>query len=171
VFITGDLANRGVNREYKDFNEGFIAPLREALGGNTWQGRILAIPGHHDVGRTKASAFDRDGVLTPGTRFFDPSGEGKAARQILFPRFKGYRQKAGVDLSANWINDAAGAFAEVIDMRGIKVGIVGINTAWLSKGNAELFSVSRWAGCPAIFQLPKQLKNGAKRKSHFRFAS
>jgi integrase len=38
-------------------------------------------------------------------------------------------------------------------------------------GNAELFSVSRRAGCPAIFQLPKQLKNGAKRKSHFRFAS
>jgi hypothetical protein len=61
----------------------------------------------------------------------------KAARQILFPRFKGYRQKAGVDLFGNWINDAAGAFAESIDVRGIKVGIVGANTAWLSKEDKD----------------------------------
>ena len=134
VFITGDLANRGVNPEYKDFNEGFIAPLREALGGNTWQGRILAVLGNHDADRTKANDFDRDGVLAPGTRFFDPRGEGKAAREILFPRFKRYRQKASVDLSGNWSNDATGAFAEVIAVRGIKVGV---NTAWLSKDDKD----------------------------------
>jgi len=85
----------------------------------------------------KASAFDRDGVLGPGTRFFDPSAEGKAAREILFRRFKGYRQKASVDLSVTWINDAAGAFAESMDVRGIKVGVVGVNTAWLSKDEKD----------------------------------
>jgi hypothetical protein len=37
-------------------------------------------------------------------------------------------------------------------------------------GNAEIFGVSRLAGCPVIFQKPLPLKNGAKRKSHFRFA-
>jgi hypothetical protein len=41
----------------------------------------------------------------------------------------------------------------------------------VQKGNAELFSVSCRAGCPVIFQLANQLKNGVKRKSHFRFAS
>ncbi|MGB5833455.1 MAG: metallophosphoesterase, partial [Thiohalocapsa sp.] len=134
---TGDLANRGVNAEYNAFNKDFIAPLREALGGSSRQGRILAVPGNHDVDRTKASAFDRDGLLRAGTRFFDPSGEGKAEREILFPRFKGYRQRATVDVSGNWINDTTGAYAEGIEVRGIKVGVVGINTARLSKDGED----------------------------------
>lgn len=133
VFITGDLANRGINAEYNTFNKDFISPLRIALGGDGWRGRILAVPGNHDVDRTKADAFDRAAMLGQGTRVFDPSSEGKAKREILFPRFKAYRQKAGVDVSGNWVSDTEGAYAETIVVRDIKVGVVGLNTAWLSK--------------------------------------
>jgi len=135
VFITGDLANKGVNAEYNSFRNDFVEPMREvlALDGNAWSGRILAVPGNHDVDRTKADAFDRDGTLATGTRFFDPSTEGKSKREILFPRFKAYRQKAAADISGNWLSAREGAFAEEIDICGVRVGVVGINTAWLSK--------------------------------------
>ncbi len=137
VFITGDLANKGVNAEYNRFRKDFFDPLRKALGGDDWPGRILAVPGNHDVDRTKADAFDREGTLAAGTRFFDPSAEGKAKREILFPRFKSYRQRAPADVSGNWISDPDGAYAECINIRVIQVGAVGINTAWLSKDDKD----------------------------------
>lgn len=51
VFITGDLANRGINAEYNTLRKDFVEPLKEALGGSAWPGRILAVPGNNAPGR------------------------------------------------------------------------------------------------------------------------
>jgi predicted MPP superfamily phosphohydrolase len=133
VFVTGDLADKGLGKEYDGLRRDFVGPLRKALGGGNWPGRILAVPGNHDVDRTKADTFDRNATLAPGTRFFDPSKEGVAKREILFPRFKAYRQKAPADVSGNWLSGHEGSFAEIVDLDGVRVGVAGINTAWLSR--------------------------------------
>lgn len=142
VFVTGDLANKGLPKEYDGLRKDFVVPLREALGGAQWSGSIFPVPGNHDVDRTKADTFDRGATLTPGTRFFDPSKEGLSKREILFPRFKAYRQKAPADVSGNWISSPDGGFAEVLDIRGFQVGVGGINTAWLSKDKEDKESLT-----------------------------
>lgn len=137
VFLTGDLANQGLPKEYEAVRGGFLGPLRERLGGNAWKGRILAVPGNHDVDRTKNDDFTRDDPLQAAAKFFDPDKTGQGKREILSPRFKAYRQKATVDVNGNWVSTQDGAFAEVIEFPGLKVGVVGINTAWLSKDDKD----------------------------------
>lgn len=137
VFVTGDLANKGLVKEYGSLRGDFVDPLRETLGGAGWPGRIFAVPGNHDVDRNKADTFDRDAALASGTRFFDPSKEGVSKREILFPRFKAYRQKAPADVSGNWVGTEEGSFAEVLEIRGTRIGVAGINTAWLSKDDSD----------------------------------
>ncbi|MEZ5583038.1 MAG: hypothetical protein R3F37_09990 [Candidatus Competibacteraceae bacterium] len=71
------------------------------------------------------------------SRFFDPDKQGKVDRDILSPRFKAYRQGAVADISGDWINNNAGAFSEELVIRGLNVGVVGTNTAWLSKDEKD----------------------------------
>jgi hypothetical protein len=138
VFITGDIAQQGLKSEYKDFRTSFLQPLREACGGNNWAGRILAVPGNHDVDRTKNRAFDGAAALAAGSKFFDPGKGGRAERDILAPRFKAFAQGAVADLSAAWLSNGDGAFAEAITIQGAQFGVVGINTAWLAKEHDQL---------------------------------
>jgi hypothetical protein len=73
--------------------------------GLPWTGRILAVPGNHDVDRTKADVFDRAvPLLAPRTEFFDASKTGKAKRDIVAPRFRAYGREAPVDVSGGWIS-------------------------------------------------------------------
>lgn len=137
VFITGDIANFGLKREFDEFHNSFLQPLRETLGGSKWSGRILAVPGNHDVDRSQHKDFDRAAHLESGSRFFDPDKHGKIERDILAPRFKAYRKGVRADLSDTWLGNPEGAFAEIIPIEGVSFGVVGINTAWLSKDDHD----------------------------------
>jgi hypothetical protein len=137
VFITGDLADKGLKAQYASLRRDFINPLRDTLGGSAWPGRILAVPGNHDVDRTKADGFDRAAPLAPRAEFFDASKTGKAKRDIVAPRFRAYGREAPVDVPGGWISSTEGAFAERIDVGRLDVGVVGINTAWLSKDDKD----------------------------------
>lgn len=137
VFITGDIAQKGSKAEYQLFRNEFIKPLEDALGGADWSGKVFVVPGNHDVDRTKNAALDRSKPIASGGRFFDPTKGGKSEREIVFPRFKFYRQLAPGDVSANWVSDPAGAYAETVTIRGRSIGVVGINTAWLSMGDDD----------------------------------
>jgi hypothetical protein len=137
VFITGDIANSANKKEYSSFREDFLNPLRNALGGANWKGRILAVPGNHDVDRSKRNGFDRHAPLAANSRFFDPDNKGRVEREILSPRFKAYRQGAVADISGDWTSGPAGTFSERLTIGGVQVGVVGINTAWLSKDDND----------------------------------
>ncbi|MFH0022807.1 metallophosphoesterase family protein [Pseudomonas fluorescens] len=137
VFITGDITNRGTKNEYSEFRNNFLAPIREVLGGNKWEGRILSVPGNHDVDRTKNENFDRLSPLKDSGQFFEANKLGKTKRDILSPRFKAYRQGAVADLSGDWISSSQGAFSEIFTINGVQTGVVGINTAWLSKDDHD----------------------------------
>jgi hypothetical protein len=103
VFLTGDLANRGNSSEYVEFFESMLSPLTDALGGSSWSGKILAIPGNHDVERTQLPYFDRDAILELHGQAFDPTASGNALRQQFHPRFKNYSNSDITDSPSNWI--------------------------------------------------------------------
>lgn len=132
VFITGDIANKGGNDEYQTFRKEFFQPLEEALGGKDWQGRLYAVPGNHDVARPVPDGLNRQKLVEAGSRFFDPDKTGKAARDQVVPRFSHYKKLMPCAATSDWVAKADGAFADTPTINGQSVGIVGLNTAWLS---------------------------------------
>lgn len=157
VFITGDIANRATKQEYKTFRTDFLNPLREALGGKGWDGCIMAVPGNHDVERSKNTTFDRSAPLAAANRFFDPDKQGKVIRDIISPRFKAYRQGAVADIPSDWISNSEGAFSERFNIRGVHVGVVGINTAWLSKDDEDRYQLT--PGIPLVDAALERVKD------------
>jgi predicted MPP superfamily phosphohydrolase len=135
VFITGDLANKGLPQEYEEFCYNFLLPLQEVIGSGI-ETRTFVVPGNHDVNRLRNQAFSREEISDSKSRYLDPTGEGKALRSLLTPRFEGFT--AG-DLTGKkgWIETDAGAFAQTETCREVRVGIVGVNTAWLSKDDHD----------------------------------
>lgn len=133
IFITGDVANSGDKREYDTFREEFYGPLRSALP----DARVFAVPGNHDVRRPQPDALNRAALLEPGNVFFDPDAKGKRAREQVTPRFKAYKQKMALDVSPDWVAQDKGTFVERVEIAGRKIGVVGINTAWLAMGKGD----------------------------------
>ena len=135
LFLTGDLANRGMPVEYEDFCYNLLLPLQQVIGNGIEQ-RTFAIPGNHDVKRDENEAFSREEMAEPKSRYFDPSAEGKKRRSLLIPRFAGFI--AG-DISAKtaWLDTSEGAFNVIETCRGLKIGIAGVNTVWLSKDDHD----------------------------------
>lgn len=131
LLLTGDLADKGKLEQYELFHLEFLLPLQDLIGPQI-QGRTFLVPGNHDVDRTKNPAFDRKDVADQKGRYFDPTDEGKSLREILDPRFRAFS-----DTTGDWVSSEAGSFSTVQEIEGIRVGIAGINTAWLSKGEDD----------------------------------
>lgn len=126
VFITGDLANKGLKSEYDQFAEQFLLPLTDSVEPKN----IFCVPGNHDANRKVARFSDRTTIQKQSVEFFDVSQEGKNERAEIIGRFGAY---IAADLSATggaWLTSPEGTYAEVRTFDGIRVGIVGINTAW-----------------------------------------
>jgi calcineurin-like phosphoesterase family protein len=136
IFITGDLANNGHRQQYEDFYDIFYLPLFEKLGKN-WQGKIFTVPGNHDVNWDEAKAVKKHGVLNVLPNFLDPDSEGLKLRQPLFPRFLAYTDHDFGSQQKSWIALEAGTYTEELDIRDISIGIVGLNTGWLSENNEK----------------------------------
>ncbi|MFZ2104536.1 MAG: metallophosphoesterase [Roseiarcus sp.] len=137
VFLTGDLANRGANTEYAEFFESMLAPLLDALGGPLWAGKILAVPGNHDVERTRLSYFERDAILESHGQAFDPTENGNSVREQFHPRFKNYSDWDTTHSPCRWIEAPQGTYRIDCNIRGREVCVVGINTAWLCKDDHD----------------------------------
>lgn len=137
LFLTGDLANKGLVAEYETFWQEFVWPLQEVIGGEINK-HTFAIPGNHDVDRKKFPAISREDIAKADSRYLDPTEEGATLRaEMLTPRFKSYLDN---DCSATKGAFATpeGAFARCVPIHGHGVGIVGINTAWLSKDDNDI---------------------------------
>lgn len=134
VFITGDIANNGQKKEYETFRRDFYNSLREALDDSV---KIIPVPGNHDVARPSSDALGREALLDAGSKFFDASKEGKTARDQVIHRFSQYKKLMSADVSPDWLakNDGVAIHEQIID--DVSVGVIGLNTAWLSKGNDD----------------------------------
>jgi predicted phosphodiesterase len=140
VFITGDIANRGLLTEYEYFIDGFVYPLMELMGDNAE--RIFIIPGNHDVDRNQAKAVQAHTVLSKVSGLLDPTPEGSRERKILLPRFKDFVQAGLPATGAKWLDSSPGAFVVVDTINGLQVGIIGLNTAWLSENDDDKKNLS-----------------------------
>jgi len=135
LFITGDIANSGMASEYETFWTDFAWPLQDKLGADS-EHRTFIVPGNHDVNRKVFQAFGREEINDPKSHYFDPTAEGKQLREMLLPRFKEFLEQDCTD-SKGAFKTEDGAYSKLMDISGVKVGIAGINTAWLCKDEKD----------------------------------
>ena len=139
VFLTGDLAFSGKEVEYDRLEKEFIAPLKTVLPADC---PIFTVPGNHDVDRTRC-VRPRLWVTDPDEwRAFqsvEPHGAAKR-RDILLPRFQAYIEfdrRVAAWGGVNWLDSEAGAVWWNGDVGGVKVAVVGVNTAWLAQDDDD----------------------------------
>lgn len=135
IFITGDIAHKGLKEEYETFYDKFYVPLIGIL--TNWNGKIYSVPGNHDVNRSKAEAVRKHDVMDTIPDFLDPDEDGLVKRQPLLARFYSYKDCDISNVSPSWIESAEGAYTDIIDIRGCEIGILGLNTAWLSENDND----------------------------------
>lgn len=135
VFITGDIANKGLKKEYETFRTEFLGPLQAKLDANTL---VIPIPGNHDIERPNPDGLDRSILLKPPSKFFDASKEGRTSRDQVLPRFKHYKKlMTSMGMSPDWLASNDGAAVHIRTLAGMEVGIIGLNTAWLCKDDSD----------------------------------
>ena len=133
VLITGDIAQSGQAGQYRIFKEQFLAPLLKWIP----PGRLFMVPGNHDVDRKKAMAAHGYNVLDKCRNFFDPTAVGQSQRETLHPRFQAYVDEIGEVAPADWIVSESGTHTTALSIAGTRLGILQLNTAWLSGADGE----------------------------------
>lgn len=147
VFITGDLAYSGTQQQYTNLFLDFYIPLWEILS-NYWkepaENRIFIVPGNHDVDQNKARAVKTHGVLKEVVTFLDPTVAGLTERSPLFPRFDAFihNEKSCKPGEEHWMSSKDGFLTRIIDINGWSIGILLINTAWLSNEKDDRHNLS-----------------------------
>ncbi|MBI4798177.1 MAG: metallophosphoesterase [Desulfarculus sp.] len=137
VFLTGDIANKGQAKEYNEFRDVFYDPLEKLLTGR--HVNIFVVPGNHDLNREKS--IDE---IKPKRNFFDenpgvlePNTESHKAREKLFSRFEAFTNAKLPPDEGKWLFSKEGAWAKIIEVQTVRVGILLINTAWVSRKKDE----------------------------------
>ena len=138
AFLTGDLAFKGSQDEYDLFQKRFFEGLKKALPQDC---PIFMVPGNHDVDR-KASTKPRLWIEDEEERnlFQEVSEAGaRKRRDMLLPRFKAYHafEKAHSAWDSGWLDSNEGAICQEVTIKGRKLAIVGLNTAWLCQDNDD----------------------------------
>ena len=126
VFVTGDIANRGRKEEYAEFLDDFFGPLKEVLGRGG-DPRIFIVPGDHDVSAADVTALPEE---HPGPS--DVTEEEHAPQSRALPRLEKFRGAGRSVVPDIWLDGARGNFVEQVEIAGRRLGILGINTTWLS---------------------------------------
>lgn len=125
VFITGDVAQSGLEKEYEKFGADFILPLEEIVGKEC---KIFIVAGNHDANRNQQKFFDRNDILK-STDFFDPTNQGLDNRQNILQRFSAYSELYQPHIDENWLFSENGCFTYINKLKGINLGILALNTA------------------------------------------
>ena len=127
VFITGDIANTGDADEYKQFLDEFFWPMLDVLQMPDAD-RIFLVPGNHDVDRSKSRAVRVRGLLSHTPMLLDPTPNAQSDRIVIFPRFKAFMENdpTGPATTSHWIASPEGALVSKLDVRSIRVGVLGL---------------------------------------------
>ena len=147
VFIAGDLAHSGTQQQYENFFQDFYMPLSDLLGsywGVPSENRIFIVPGNHDIDQKKARAVKTHGVLKDVVTFLDPTEGGLIERSPLFPRLDAFMREDQTNPSGkkHWVSCKEGVLTKIININGQKIGILCINTAWLSSEKDDRHELS-----------------------------
>ena len=135
IFITGDIANRGLKKEYETFRKEFLVPLQNKFDAETL---IFHVPGNHDIARPTTDTLDRAAPLKTTSKFFDPNKGGKADRDPVARRFNAYKKEMPSNgMSPEILGSNEGAATHIRKFGAFEVGVVGLNTAWLCKDDHD----------------------------------
>jgi hypothetical protein len=142
LFISGDIANKGLTAEYELYEKSFLEPLISAIGEDII-GKIFLVPGNHDVDRSKAKAVQRKGVLTQYPEFLDNTEQGIELRNPLLTRFSNYESYPWSLLEKEtWVSSTEGIYTKEVEVNGRLIGIMGINTSWLCDENDDYMQLT-----------------------------
>ncbi|VFM97893.1 MAG: Calcineurin-like phosphoesterase [Candidatus Kentron sp. G] len=131
IFITGDIAQSAEPEQYNQFAMEFLVGLEDKAG----EGRILMVPGNHDVDQDQQKFISREAIRAKSPEFFDPAPRGLAEREHLLPRFQAYRDCEWLVVGEDWLADEAGCLLRIFELNDVEVGVLGLNTVWLSEGS------------------------------------
>ncbi len=144
IFITGDIADRGKASQYQMFFDEFLFELVVLLGGEL-TANIFLIPGNHDVDREIEVTSWRRGFIKDLPRALDPTEEGKSLREHLIERFQAYSKADMHDLTLvgrEWLASQKGYYSHTTTIKGQRIGILGLNTAWLAGDDEDRHNLS-----------------------------
>jgi hypothetical protein len=132
ALISGDLAYSGTSSEYLEVRE-FVDRLASVTGLNC--GDFFVVPGNHDVDRSQAE-YQYHGVRARVTSQAEVDiflGKRADVGHLLTRQKAFWAFEAGLDVTEerNRTPDGLG-YAAQVDVDGFLVGVVAINTAWLS---------------------------------------
>lgn len=134
IFITGDIANKSIENEYNAFIENFLEKIPNKSDNKP---KIYIVPGNHDLNRTIVERVSR---ASTNSKFFRVDKDGLEERQKheipAFNNFSDFIQLASVSHN-NWLDTQDGIFTDIIELKDIKIGIIGTNTAWLSRDDKD----------------------------------
>ena len=135
IFITGDIANTGKKSEYAQFVEHLIGPIVDLLGSE-FLDNIFTVPGNHDLNRHVNEEFSKEKFVRPESRSFNPDQGSALRREMLAKRFEDFFEHNFCESSTD-IKSDRGAVVVGRTIGSEKVGIVGLNTAWLCDGEKD----------------------------------
>lgn len=139
VVVTGDVANKGKGKDYLIAND-FFRKLLEKLALNDEQ--LFVVPGNHDLDRSKISKKNGGVFLNELVDEKDNTRINDIIDSVFLDsckhKFAEYYKKISND-RYEVKNKLLGNYYKEIEVNGEKIGILGVNSAWLSqgKGNVE----------------------------------
>lgn len=145
ICFTGDLIDKGgydskksvdILEAFDDFEQTFVEPLLKALKLEKHQ--FVFIPGNHDIDRKSINEYSHDGMLGKMT---DRNKIDTAMRNVetldlnRIEHYKTFENLYFSDSNSYYQNPFGYAF--IHEKNGEKIGIGGINSAWLCKDDND----------------------------------
>jgi predicted MPP superfamily phosphohydrolase/CheY-like chemotaxis protein len=162
ILITGDIAYRATESEYKRA-EAFLHELWKITGlGST---RTFIVPGNHDVNRAAVqndpmykAAYERLSHTTADRKEWlaalNEWWPYPALRSMVEEKFSNYTQFASRNSAP--LSQAL-YYSQVVEVRGIKIGFLGLNSAYISCKDGEDRGRDLWIGKPQLDEIEQAL--------------
>jgi len=146
IFFTGDLVQKGNKEEFTKFNE-ILNYMRETLTRLGSNPIFLAVPGNHDLVRPDANgafatafATWKDNETVRNEFWNNKDSEYREGISKAFINWQQWASDGGVEAGkAKEFRHGLlpGDFAATLDVRGLSIGVLGLNTAALQIGAGD----------------------------------
>lgn len=154
VLFTGDMAQQGKSEEFREFQAEVLGRLWEKLEElDSGEAKLLAVPGNHDLFRPIRGTGAVDMLSMPqmfgaiADTFWNENKPDNEYRRVIHNAFAAY---------AEWWKDnphrpkdcapglLPGDFAYSLEHDGLRIGIVGLNTAFLQLQGGDYLGKLVW---------------------------
>jgi predicted phosphodiesterase len=129
VVLSGDLAFSGQSSEYETAEKEFLDPVLHAVSAP--RERLFMVPGNHDLSRDVLPLFGRWLDLFPSLKEVNAALIDPNKRDTLLRPMENYNRFVHAFYGIRLDKSPAYEFLFPFEVRGIRIALVGMNTAWL----------------------------------------